>query len=129
MSFNSNSLDRLRQLNQKLKENNQLQKSSNGNSSKKTSKLHKVETEENPQKLFHSLMDVSPDGNIPTHLLSRLKETESQSLLNIKNNSMDRTTKYPNDVEPISSNPSSKDKNEEDNLYVSFKSLLLEEEI
>jgi hypothetical protein len=37
---------------------------------------HKVETEQDPQQLFRELMDVSPDGTVPPHLMDRLRQIE-----------------------------------------------------
>ena len=37
---------------------------------------HPVETEQDPQKLFRGLMDVSADGSVPPHLLERLRQLE-----------------------------------------------------
>jgi hypothetical protein len=37
---------------------------------------HRVETEQDPERLFRELMNVSPDGMVPPHLLERLKQLE-----------------------------------------------------
>jgi hypothetical protein len=37
---------------------------------------HRVETEQDPERLFRELMNVSPDGTVPPHLLERLKQLE-----------------------------------------------------
>jgi hypothetical protein len=37
---------------------------------------HPVESEQDPQALFRRLMDVSPDGSVPPHLLDRLRALE-----------------------------------------------------
>jgi hypothetical protein len=37
-----------------------------------------VEIEDDPQALFRELMQVSPDGTVPPHLMARLKEAESR---------------------------------------------------
>jgi len=37
---------------------------------------HRVETEQDPQQLFRELMDVSPDGHVPPHLMDRLRQIE-----------------------------------------------------
>jgi len=37
---------------------------------------HPVETEQDPQKLFRALMNVSADGSVPPHLLERLRHLE-----------------------------------------------------
>jgi hypothetical protein len=36
-----------------------------------------VETETDPQALFRELMQVSPDGSVPPHLLDRLRQAEA----------------------------------------------------
>ncbi len=38
---------------------------------------HPVETEQDPQKLFRALMNVSADGSVPPHLLERLRQLET----------------------------------------------------
>jgi hypothetical protein len=37
---------------------------------------HAIETEEDPAQLFRDLMQVSPDGTVPDHLLQRLRDLE-----------------------------------------------------
>ena len=39
---------------------------------------HRVETEQDPGRLFHDLMDASRDGTVPAHLMDRLKGLEQQ---------------------------------------------------
>jgi hypothetical protein len=41
-------------------------------------RLHPVETEQDPERLFRELMNVSPDGTVPPHLLDRLRQLEAQ---------------------------------------------------
>ena len=41
-------------------------------------KRHRVEVEENPEALFRELMQVSPDGTVPPHLMERLRELEAR---------------------------------------------------
>ena len=38
---------------------------------------HRVEKEEDPAALFHALMQASPDGQVPPHLLERLRALEN----------------------------------------------------
>jgi hypothetical protein len=40
---------------------------------------HRVETEQDPGRLFHELMDASRDGTVPPHLMDRLKGLEQQA--------------------------------------------------
>ncbi|MBW4531311.1 MAG: hypothetical protein KME02_11565 [Aphanothece saxicola GSE-SYN-MK-01-06B] len=44
--------------------------------SRAVDRRHPVETEQDPQKLFRGLMDVSADGSVPPHLLERLRQLE-----------------------------------------------------
>ncbi|MEB3199014.1 MAG: hypothetical protein VKK62_00630 [Synechococcaceae cyanobacterium] len=41
-------------------------------------RLHRVETEQDPDALFHELMRASSDGTVPPHLLERLRELEQR---------------------------------------------------
>lgn len=128
MSFDSHSLDRLRELGRKLPQRLQKSETTPIKESIQQLNLHQVETEENPQQLFHSLMDISPNGSVPSHLVARLKEVETKELS--KNNQA--VFKDSTKNKQISSNETlindSKSIDEENNLYTSFKSLLLEEE-
>ena len=84
----------------------------------KNKKLHPVETETNPEQLFRELMEISSDGNVPAHLLERLKKLESNNL-KISSNSDPQI------------NEDSKDISAEDalNLYTEFQQFLLEDDI
>ena len=75
MTFDSHSLERLKELGRKLpKELSKPQSIELKNQkNEKYQKLHPVETESNPEQLFRELMEISPDGNVPPHLLERLK--------------------------------------------------------
>ena len=114
MTFDSHSLERLKELGRKLpKEISKPQ-----SNELKNQKLHPVETETNPEQLFRELMEISPDGNVPPHLLERLKKLESN---NVKISS--------NSDSQIKEN--SKDISAEDalNLYTQFQQFLLEDDI
>ncbi len=127
MSLDSHSLERLRELGRKLPQSlpKDNSKSKPQQTKSKESHLHPIETEQNPQKLFKELMNASPDGNIPSHLIDRLKEIE---LLEVeenvhKNNNIKSHSKA---ISPYENNM--KPKKQKENLYISFKQLLLEEE-
>jgi len=141
MSFDSRNLERLKSLGRKLpqplpspEKQNQKQKPSSNKAQ------HPIETEENPKILFQELIKASPDGNIPSHLIDRLKETEikqakeqrmnrdqpqssgeSSSHLRIHPQSNKRTENKP-------TQPQLKEKSKEKSLYIDFHKLLLEEE-
>tara|TARA_Y100001968_G_scaffold325158_1_gene365917 strand:- start:72 stop:458 length:387 start_codon:yes stop_codon:yes gene_type:complete len=128
MSFDSHSLDRLRELGRKLPQKLPKADAAPNKESTQQTNLHQVETEENPQQLFHSLMDISPNGSVPSHLVTRLKEIEAKELS--KTNPV--SFKDPTENKQISSNETlitnSRSIDEENSLYTSFKSLLLEED-
>ncbi len=119
MTFDSHSLERLRELGRKLpkvisKSEPKESKESLGTNKKK---LHPVEIETNPEQLFRELMEISPDGNVPSHLLDRLKKLESNNIKITPN-----TAQGMNKVseEPILN---------ESQLYAEFKQFLLDDEV
>ena len=120
MTFDSHSLERLKELGRKLPKEISKPQSNELKNLKETKnqKLHPVETETNPEQLFRELMEISPDGNVPPHLLERLKKLESN---NVKISS--------NSDSQIKDN--SKDISAEDalNLYTQFQQFLLEDDI
>tara|TARA_B100000700_G_scaffold299628_1_gene366889 strand:+ start:427 stop:792 length:366 start_codon:yes stop_codon:yes gene_type:complete len=120
MTFDSHSLERLKELGRKLPKvisNSQPIESKKSKATKKQ-KLHRVEIENNPDQLFRELMEISPDGNVPTHLLERLKELESKSI-QITTNKTSTTNESPQELSV----------NESLKLYTQFKQLLLEDEV
>ena len=114
MTFDSHSLERLKELGRKLPK--ELSKPQSNEL--KNQKLHPVETETNPEQLFRELMEISPDGNVPPHLLERLKNLESNNV------------KISSNADP-QINENSKDLSAEDalNLYTQFQQFLLEDDI
>ena len=120
MTFDSHSLERLKQLGRKLPKEISKTESNELKSQKeaKNQKLHPVEIETNPEQLFRELMEISPDGNVPPHLLERLKNLESKNL---------NISAY----EDQDINKNSKDLSSEDslNLYTQFQQFLLEDDI
>ena len=120
MTFDSHSLERLKELGRKLpKEISKPEPNESRNQHEiKKQKLHPVEVETNPEQLFRELMEISQDGNVPPHLLERLKEIESISV-----NSISITDK---DI-----NKGCHESNIEDSytLYTQFKQFLLEDDI
>ena len=120
MTFDNHSLERLKELGRKLPKeiskphSNELKKQKEN----KKQKLHAVETESNPEQLFRELMEISPDGNVPPHLLERLKKLERNNVTIYSDSDPDINENY-------------KDSSNEDsfNLYTQFKQFLLEDEI
>lgn len=74
MSFDPRSLERLRELGRNLPQ--PLPKPEAPPPPKASEQRHKVETETNPEALFRELMQASPDGTVPPHLMARLRELE-----------------------------------------------------
>ena len=120
MTFDSHSLERLKELGRTLPK--ELSKSQQIYDQKiqkfKTSQLHPVEIETNPEQLFRELMEISPDGNVPPHLLDRLKSVESNRLKN-----------QPNKNTEMNNNPQEITINESQSLYTQFEQFLLEDDI
>ena len=119
MTFDSHSLERLKELGRKLPKEISKSQSNELKNLKETNnqKLHPVETETNPEQLFRELMEISPDGNVPAHLLERLKSIESNSM------------KVSSNTDPvINENSQELSINESLNLYTQFKQFLLEDD-
>ena len=120
MTFDSHSLERLKELGRTLPKEiskSQSNKSINPKETKKP-KLHPVEIETNPEQLFRELMEISPDGNVPPHLLERLKTLESNNI------------KISSNTDPlINENSHDLSINESINLYTQFQQFLLEDDI
>ena len=115
MTFDSHSLERLKKLGRKLPK--EISKSQS-NELKNKQSLHPVEIETNPEQLFRELMEISPDGNVPPHLLERLKKLESNNVI--------ISSKADTDI-----NENSKYISTEDSLslYTQFQQYLLEDDI
>ena len=82
MSFDARSLERLQQLGRNLPQplpspQAPVTDAAAGQPSA-TGQRHKVETETDPEALFRELMQVSPDGSVPPHLMDRLRQAEHE---------------------------------------------------
>ena len=80
MSFDAHSLERLRQLGRSLPQplpQPETTASAAAEPAPARERRHRVETENNPEALFRELMQVSPDGSVPPHLLDRLRQAEA----------------------------------------------------
>ena len=78
MSFDPRSLERLKELGRQLPKALPNPETETKPSTKANRPKHKVETEQNPEALFHELMNVSQDGTVPEHLMSRLRSAEQR---------------------------------------------------
>ena len=120
MTFDSHSLERLKELGRKLPKEISKPQSNELKNQKETKKqkLHPVEIETNPEQLFRELMEISTDGNVPPHLLERLKKLESNNL------------EIPPNADPdINDNSRYLSIEESLNLYTQFQQFLLEDDI
>lgn len=135
MSFDSRSLDRLRELGRSLPK--RLPEPEPAVTPKARQVRHKVETEQDPDLLFQELMQVSPDGTVPEHLMARLKELEQRRIPAPTNTTTGAATR---DLPPLPRNhpgpgkttrpqpPNVRPGSEEESLYVAFGQLLLEDD-
>jgi hypothetical protein len=78
MSFDARSLERLQQLGRSLPKPLPKPETPAAAEAPASQKRHRVETETDPQALFRELMQVSPDGSVPPHLLDRLRQAETE---------------------------------------------------
>jgi len=80
MSFAPRSLERLRQLGRTLPQRLPPPEppAAAAAPTGAEGKRHRLETETDPEALFHELMRTSPDGSAPPHLLERLRELEAR---------------------------------------------------
>lgn len=144
MSFDPRSLERLKELGRQLPKALPNPETETKPSTRSNRPKHKVETEQNPEALFHELMKVSQDGTVPEHLMSRLRSTEQR----LEDERRQRQVSPPSQLTQGSATglPSpparstGKGKNtrpqrpnvpagsEEDSLYVAFSQLLLEDD-
>lgn len=76
MSFDARSLERLQELGRSLPKPLPKPEQPPEPATPASQKRHRVETETNPEALFRELMQVSPDGSVPPHLLDRLRQAE-----------------------------------------------------
>ena len=135
MSFDSRSRDRLRQLGRQLPQ--PLPAPEEPKTPKARQVRHKVETEQNPEALFRELMQVSEDGTVPEHLLSRLKQLEAQRkpIQPVSASGMDQLPTLDQPVQAKSKGKTTRPKrpkvspgSEEESLYVAFGQMLLEDD-
>ena len=125
MSFDAHSRERLEALGRTLPQ--PLPQPAAGSSPRATEKRHRVEVEENPEALFRELMQVSPDGSVPPHLIERLKQLEArrQPAAQVPVKGPAQTPAQPS---PGRGGPRRGPGPDHDDLYTAFQQLLLEDE-
>ena len=125
MSFDPRSLEYLREIGRKLPQELPKPRLSHDKETKESIKQNPNNTEKDPQVLFQKLIQASPDGNVPSHLIAKLKEVESnQQVQNDCQKPIHSRETNPNNSQ---SEPNENAK-EEEILYASFNRFLLEEE-
>ncbi len=139
MSFDPRSLARLKELGRSLPEPIAPPQQNPDRPVKATEKRHRIETEDNPERLFQELMKASSDGTVPEHLMARLKDAERHLATQNKEKAK---AQIPSSSQTLSrqplrggqgkttrpSRPNVAAGSEEESLYVAFSQLLLEDD-
>jgi hypothetical protein len=127
MSFDAHSRERLEALGRTLPQPLPQPQPAAGSSPRATEKRHRVEVEENPEALFRELMQVSPDGSVPPHLLDRLKQLEARRQPAAQA-SVKGAAQTPSKPSPGRGGARRGPGPDHDDLYTAFQQLLLEDE-
>jgi hypothetical protein len=117
MAFDPRSLERLRQLGRSLPQ--PLPQPEAPRPSKASAPRHALETETDPEALFRELMQASPDGTVPPHLMARLRQLES---------GRQQQAERPAGSQPGKASPQGSHSREQQDLYTAFQQMLLEDE-
>ena len=139
MSFDPRSLERLKELGRSLPKPIAPPQQTTNRPLKATEKRHRIETEDNPERLFQELMKASSDGTVPEHLMARLKDAERHIATQNKAKAAAQTPPLSQTLsrQPLRggqgkttrpSRPKVADGSEEESLYVAFGQLLLEDD-
>ena len=138
MSFDPRSLERLRELGRQLPRPLPTPDASSTAEPRASKRRHRIETEDNPQALFQELMQVSPDGTVPPHLMARLKDAEAKRHIQDQRegvrqkqaemNPLDSSTPAKKGKTTVAKTPRLSPGSAEESLYVAFGQLLREAE-
>ena len=139
MSFDPRSLERLKELGRSLPEPIAPPQQPTDRPLKATEKRHRIETEDNPERLFQELMKASSDGTVPEHLMARLKDAERHVAIQNKAKAKPQTLPSSQTLsrQPLRggqgkttrpTRPNVAAGSEEESLYVAFGQLLLEDD-
>ena len=139
MSFDPRSLERLKELGRSLPEPIAPPQQPTDRPLKATEKRHRIETEDNPERLFQELMKASSDGTVPEHLMARLKDAERHVATQnkMKANAQTLPSSQTLSRQPLRggqgkttrpTRPNVAAGSEEESLYVAFGQLLLEDD-
>jgi hypothetical protein len=125
MSFDARSRERLAALGRSLPQPLPKPEQPQVTAPKASEKRHRVEIEENPEALFRELMQVSPDGTVPPHLMERLRDLEARRQAPAPAPAA-TSTSPPGSAKPRGHNtPGQADHGD---LYTAFQQLLLEDD-
>jgi len=139
MSFDPRSLERLKELGRSLPEPIAPPQQHTHRPLKGTEKRHRIETVDNPERLFQELMKASSDGTVPEHLMARLKDAERHIATQnkMKANAQTLPSSQTLSRQPLRggqgkttrpTRPNVAAGSEEESLYVAFGQLLLEDD-
>ena len=139
MSFDPRSLERLKELGRSLPEPIAPPQQPTDRPLKATEKRHRIETEDNPERLFQELMKASSDGTVPEHLMARLKDAERHIATQnkMKANAQTLPSSQTLSRQPLRggqgkttrpTRPNVAAGSEEESLYVAFGQLLFEDD-
>ena len=139
MSFDPRSLERLKELGRSLPKPIAPPQQTTNRPLKATEKRHRIETEDNPERLFQELMKASSDGTVPDHLMARLKDAERHVATQNKAKAKAQIAPSSQTLsrQPLRggqgkttrpSRPKVATGSEEESLYVAFGQLLLEDD-
>ncbi|MDG1059148.1 MAG: hypothetical protein P8O84_00405 [Synechococcus sp. cluster3_bin.96] len=139
MSFDPRSLERLKELGRSLPEPIAPPQQPTDRPLKATEKRHRIEIEDNPERLFQELMKASSDGTVPEHLMARLKDAERHVAIQNKAKAKPQMLASSQTLsrQPLRggqgkttrpSRPNVAVGSEEESLYVAFGQLLLEDD-
>jgi hypothetical protein len=134
MSFDARSRERLEALGRRLPQPLPTPTPPQQAKTKATDQRHRVELEDDPEALFRELMQVSPDGTVPPHLMDRLRELEARRQIQAPNTSRSTPSPAPSRdrTRPSGANTvgraDARTAGEHGDLYTAFQQLLLEDE-
>lgn len=139
MSFDPRSLERLRQLGRSLPQPLPAPDppaAAPPDFDKTSRPRHRLETETDPEALFHELMRASADGSAPPHLLERLRQLEAQRAGSRQTESRQAESQQAvAGSPPVAASGSRRERRgrlgrnaEQDELYTQFQQLLLEDD-
>ncbi len=139
MSINQYNLEKLKTLRNQLDESGLADRKTSKKNHQKKTYQHPIEFENDPKKLFRELIKASSDGNIPPHLLARLKELEKkendndqQPTINDPSLPLSPSSNPPSNLQKqqtaLTKSPQIRAGSKEEGLYITFGQLLLEEE-